>query len=102
MCLYELGYIAIAPQSETTKLTATYIESLKVSFKEIYIFFDNDGEFNPPKERSGKGKDAAVKAGERYKLEYRFIPDGEPKDISDFYQENGKEKCKKLLKSLFK
>jgi len=100
MCLYEMGYTAIAPQSETTKLTVPYVDSLKQTFKEVLVFFDTDGEFNPPKSRPGKGKEAANNASKRYGVDMVFTNDDKCKDISDYYQKYGKAKAKKLMDKL--
>jgi hypothetical protein len=42
MCLYEMGYTAISPSSESTFLTPDVIDDLKLRFKRILICFDRD------------------------------------------------------------
>lgn len=42
MCLYEMGYTAISPSSESTFLTPDVIDTLKRRFKRILICFDRD------------------------------------------------------------
>lgn len=42
MCLYEMGYTAISPASESTFLTPDVIDALKLRFKRILICFDRD------------------------------------------------------------
>lgn len=98
MTLSELGYHAIAPAtSENQKFNKSYIDSLKSYWDRIVIFYDNDGCFNPPKGISGKGKEAAKRLADRFDLSMIFTPDGEPKDISDYYKECGKKKTINLL-----
>ena len=66
----------------------------------MVIFYDNDGEFNPEDKANGKGKHAAKKLADQYQLEMVFIPDGDPKDISDYYYKWGDTPTKQLLKEL--
>lgn len=42
MCLRELGYDAIAPQSESTLIPTNIIQHLQSKYKKIYILYDND------------------------------------------------------------
>lgn len=42
MCLYELGYNAISPSSESTFIPDDVLEQLKKRFKTIFICFDRD------------------------------------------------------------
>ena len=100
MLLHELGYPSVAPQSEGAKVREGYIESLKSTFDRIVILYDNDGEFYPPKGISGKGKEAAIKLSTEYDIPFVFIPEGEPKDISDYYKKYGGDKTIELLKRL--
>lgn len=41
-CLWEMGFNAIAPQSESSKISEVIIDDLKARFKNIYIIYDND------------------------------------------------------------
>jgi hypothetical protein len=100
MLLYELGYSAVAPQSEGGKFRDGFIESLKLTWDKLIILYDNDGEFYPKKGVSGKGKQAALKASQDHDLPFILIPDGEPKDISDYYKKHGREKTIELLNHL--
>ena len=86
MCLYELGYKSIAPQSETSLIKESVLNSLKYRWKDIMIWFDND--------------DAGKKAANKYQLKKIFIPDGMEKDVSDYYKNNNKEKTIQLCKML--
>ena len=42
MCLYEMGYCAISPSSESTFIPKTVLEQLKKRFKRIIILYDRD------------------------------------------------------------
>lgn len=42
MCLYEMGYTAISPSSESTFIPNKYIEDYKKIYKHIIILFDRD------------------------------------------------------------
>ena len=98
--LYRYGYSAIAPTSETTGVSIDTITELQSRFKRVVVFYDNDGEFNPPPKVNGKGKQAAKKLVDQYQLEMVFIPDGDPKDISDYYHKWGDKPTKQLLELL--
>ena len=102
MCLYELGYSAIAPQQEGTSLSVSYVDSLKDTFKRVVLFFDNDGTFYPDKGQSGKGKEATKKASKKYDIPYIFTGSDAYKDISDYYKQYGKEKTIELLTKILK
>lgn len=90
MCLYSLGYNAIAPQSENSFVKKNVLEDLKQRFKSIIIWYDNDV--------------AGIREGEKFSkqfnLPYIYIPIGEPKDISDYYFKYKEEQTKQLLKQL--
>ena len=95
MCLYEMGYKAVAPQGETQHLSETIIKDFFVKFDKIYILFDND--------------DAGIKgAANLYEqlssyfskedLVSIVIPiESECKDISDFYAMYDREETLNLL-----
>jgi hypothetical protein len=94
MVLYELGYNAVALQSENDNLNKQIFIELSNRFKKIVIFFDNDL----------PGLDASVKLCEKYNLpritidsSYRAFYD--IKDISDFISVFPKG-TKKLMKQL--
>jgi len=97
MCLFELGYTAIAPQSESPIIDPTIIGFLKNQFKRQLILYDNDGGFT---KKEGKGKYLAMKLSEKTDIPMVIIPDGEPKDISDYYKKHGREKTLELLKTI--
>lgn len=90
MLLAELGYNAIAPQSETSFLKKHILEQLKKRFEKIIIFLDNDE----------VGIKQAKLYSEQFNLPYIYIPIGEPKDISDYYLKYKEEQTKELLHEL--
>lgn len=97
MVLYELGYNAVALQSENDKLNYKIYTDLSERFKRIVILFDNDE----------PGKDSAAKLAEEYNLEYIFIDSSiytlyKVKDISDYINVFGENKTIELIKSLLK
>jgi len=97
MVLYELGYNAVALQSENDKLNNKIYNNLSERFKKIVILFDNDE----------PGKESAAKLASEYNIEYVFIDSSifniyNVKDISDYINVFGKEKTIELLKSLLK
>ncbi len=91
MCMYELGIIAIAPNSENLFLNDIQLEKVKNKFKRIIVWYDNDD----------PGKNALARIKEKHpELEYFYIPEKyEAKDFSDFYKKYGKEKAIELLKT---
>jgi hypothetical protein len=91
MLFYELGIPAIAPNSETQKVSNTLLDDLKQRFKYIIYMYDNDlpGITNLNKIRK-----------EYPDLYYYWIPRGTgAKDISDYYKMYGKEKTKSFILS---
>ena len=90
MLLFELGYNAVSPNSETQFIKKNVLEQLLKRFKRIIIFWDNDA----PGLREGQ------KWAEKHQLEYIYLPIGGPKDISDYFKVNGLEKSKEILKQL--
>ena len=93
MTLYELGYIAIAPTSETSFVPNKYFNKQKTRFARIIIFMDSDD----------TGIKRSIELNERWNLEYILIPkEYNRKDISDFNKIYGEEKSKELLKTLIK
>ena len=90
ICLYEMGFNAIAGNNETSFIPEVNINKFKNRFKEIYLYFDND--------------EAGIKYGKMFAGKYRFKaifnPMGECKDISDVIHYNGIEYAKNLLKQL--
>lgn len=89
MCLYEMGYTAISPSSESTFLTPDVIDDLKLRFKRILICFDRDisGVKNMRK--------ISLKTGLNGFLVHKKW---KAKDISDAVKLNGFEVIKNWLK----
>jgi hypothetical protein len=80
MCLYEMGFTAISPSSETTFIPDNVLESLRKRFKTIIILFDRD--------------EAGVKNAREYSKEYGldaiFVHKKfKTKDVSDAIKANG-------------
>ena len=91
MTLYELGYTAIAPTSETSFVPATYFEKQNKRFKRIIVFMDSDD----------TGIKRSIELNKRWNLEYILIPkEYERKDISDYNKKYGNNSSKTLLKAL--
>lgn len=88
MCLYEMGYSAISPSSESTFIPDTVLEELKKRFKRIIIMFDRDA---PGCRYLRK---ISTKTGlEPLLVHKRF----KAKDISDAIKANGFDKVKTWL-----
>jgi hypothetical protein len=90
--LYNLGYTAIAPVSESTFLSTQYFFKQYERFGRVELFFDSDS----------TGLKKAQEFSEKFKIPYKFIPlEYNIKDISDFVELKGIEESKILLKKLF-
>lgn len=91
LTLYSLGIPAIAPNSETQKVSDTILKDLKERFENIVYLYDND--------LPGiKGMNKIKK--ECPELYYCWIPRSyKVKDISDFYKEYGLDKTREFIKS---
>lgn len=72
-CLIELGYTAIAPQSETLSIDDK-VKELKTKFKNVIVIYDNDNTGNKYSERMCKNLD----------ISRIVLPDGVGKDIADY------------------
>ena len=91
MTLYELGYTAIAPTSETSFVPEKYFEKQSSRFKRKLLFFDSDE----------TGIKRSIELSEKWNIDYILIPrenDKDPKDISDFVKQNGKNSAEKIIK----
>ncbi len=102
MVLHEMGYQAASPMAENVIPSEETMADLIDAYPKVYIFYDNDGEFHPPKGISGKGKQAASRIANKYNLPMIFLPDEGPKDISDYVKEFGIDRGKKIMKCLLK
>jgi hypothetical protein len=87
MVLHKLGYSAIAPQGENHHIPEKVMVDLENRFTKIIVFYDNDE----------AGITGANKISKRYNLSTIFIPEGEPKDISDYTKKHGLDKSEELL-----
>ena len=80
MCLYEMGYSAIAASSETTFIPEDMLKALRSKWKHIVILYDRD--------KTGMKK--AREYSKRYKLDAIFVHKKfKAKDISDAVRDNG-------------
>lgn len=89
MCLYEMGYNAISPSSESTFIPDNILEQLKKRFKNILICFDRDI--------------AGIKSMRKIKLKtglngFLVHKKFHSKDISDAVKNNGFDNIKNWLK----
>jgi hypothetical protein len=87
MVLYELGFNAIAPQSETPNFNEDLIEDLRKRFKKIVVWYDNDA----------PGVRNSILLTEKIEADYFNIPKGMPKDPSDFLLDYEAEDLLELL-----
>lgn len=79
MCLYEMGFYAISPSSETTFLPEEIIWSLRKKWKHIIILFDRDA----------TGMKKSREYSKRYKFDALFVNKRfKAKDISDAVKNN--------------
>jgi len=93
MCLYELGFNAIAPASETATIPEKIMDELKIRFNTIIVLYDNDS----------PGISAAKKICDKHALKSIIMPffdDIVTKDISDYIKLKGSENALKTLNTL--
>ena len=80
MCLYEMGYSAIAASSETTFIPEDVLKALRSKWKHIVILYDRDK----------TGMKTAREYSKQYKLDAIFVHKKfKAKDISDAVRDNG-------------
>jgi hypothetical protein len=80
MCLYEMGFSAIAASSETTFIPEDILQSLRSKWNHVVILYDRD--------RTGMLKSRDY--NKRYKLDCIFVHKKfKAKDISDAVRDNG-------------
>lgn len=93
MCLYEMGYPAVSPSSESTFLPKDVLEQLKTRFKRIIILFDRDV----------AGVKRSRKLSRETGLEAMFINKKfKAKDVSDAVKANSFEEIKNWLDETIK
>lgn len=79
MCLYEMGYTAISPASESTFIPQRCLNILKERFKRIVVIYDRDK----------AGFQNIRKIVSKYKLDFLFVNKKfKSKDISDAVKNN--------------
>ena len=89
LVLANLGYQAVAPQSESTSISKEFITNVKQNYNNIYLLYDND--------------ETGMKYSDKVCLEYSLIPIFVPrpvKDISDYRALHGEGLTKELLKTM--
>lgn len=93
MCLYEMGYNAISPSSESTFIPDDVLIDLKSRFKQILIMFDRDipGVKYMRKLKTKTGLNCLL-VHKKYKA----------KDISDAIEKNGQQEIKNWLTKALK
>ena len=88
MCLYEMGFNAIAASSETTFIPDNILQSLRSKWKHIVILYDRDK----------TGMLESRKYSKQYKLDAIFVHKKfNAKDISDAVKNNSFADVKKWL-----
>lgn len=91
--MYNLGFTAISPVSETSFLPSSYFLKQGKRFEKIILFFDSDD----------TGLKKAQEFSQKFNIDYKYIPlEYNIKDISDFIEKRGIEESKELLTNLFK
>lgn len=91
MCLHEMGYNAIAPQSESSKIKKEIIDELKTRFNNIIILFDNDN----------TGYEMSIKFAKEYDCYYKLLPQITGiKDIAELVQYKQINKAKSIINNL--
>ena len=93
MCLYEMGFNAIAASSETTFIPNDIIKSLRKKWKHIVILYDRD--------QTGMLK--AREYSKQYKFDAIFVHKKfKAKDISDAVKNNNFDQVKTWLTNTVK
>jgi hypothetical protein len=88
MCLYEMGFNAISPSSETTFIPDDIVQSLKTKWKHIVILFDRDA----------TGMKKAREYSKRYRMDAIFVHKKfKAKDVSDAVKLNSFFEVKEWL-----
>ena len=91
LCMWEMGYTAIAPQSESSRLPEYAIKDLKSRFKNIYYLYDNDS----------TGIEMSTKFAKEDEVNNIILSTENTiwnyKDVADFCKGIGLNKTKKLI-----
>lgn len=87
----KMGYCAIAPQNEDPTIKKSLVESLFLYNCKVFVLYDNDA----------TGKENSERLIEKYSEIIKIsIPEGEPKDISDYVKKYGLHKAADLIINL--
>jgi len=93
LCLWEMGFNAIAPQSESNKLSEAVINDIKCRFKNIYFIYDNDP----------TGIEMSNKFAKEYTVNNIIIPKiNECKDIAELCKKIGLNNTKQIINNKLK
>ena len=88
MCLYEMGFNAIAASSETTFIPEDILQSLRSKWKHIVILYDRDA----------AGMQNSRKYSKQYKMDAIFVNKKfKAKDVSDAVKSNSFFEVKECL-----
>ena len=88
MCLYEMGFNAISPSSETTFIPDDILKSLRRKWKRIVILFDRDA----------TGMKKAREYSKQYRMDAIFVHRKfKAKDVSDAVKLNSFFEVKEWL-----
>lgn len=87
-----MGYPAVAPSNENVFIPEHRFEELKLRFKNIVLFYDNDFE-----KEENWGKIFSEKYSEKYNIPYILLPDNTKKDPSDFIKHYGSKELKEVI-----
>ena len=91
MVLYEMGYDAIAPPSESSEIPEVVIYNIKRRFKKILVIYDRDA----------TGMRFARSIVNKWKFDFAFINKKyNTKDISDFVKAYSIDDAKRLLSKM--
>ena len=90
MVYYELGYYAIAPNSESQFIDKSLFKTIRSHFKSLYINYDSDN----------VGMKAMNKIISSYEIIPLIIKDNNCKDVSDYIKKNGKEQTLETVNNL--
>lgn len=88
MILWEMGYIAVAPQAESSVIPKKILKKLKGRFKKLILYYNND--------------DAGIRGMDKYNLPSIHNPIGLPKDPSDIAKDYGLKEAQKVVQNLLK
>lgn len=89
--MYEFGVPAVAPMSESTLPSLAHMEELAERFGRIIVFYDNDW---PGRRQMVKIRQ---KYGQQFLLDFVCLPQGYPKDFTDYYEQRGEKSTLSLI-----